>query len=181
MPRMRWRHHDLIKPIQLNFERKITKARISTNIFPSQFLAQQHPKKLQLEGGKHNKWLRLILGSLTWRFLGIRRRLFLNRALGHRSVTRWRHFVNHILGHHIPVNQISGMALGLNKGASKRGPDFAVNRYSPCVGPDAASPKPNMNTPAIEFEDEDEFEGDFLYLVPQVSGTTRTKFSSSLA
>jgi len=134
MPRMRWRHHDLIKPIQLNFERKITKARISTNIFPSQFLAQQHPKKLQLEGDKHNKWLRLILGSLTWRFLGIRRRLFLNRALGHRSVTRWRHFVNHILGHHIPVNQISGMALGLNKGASKRGPDFAVNRYSPCVG-----------------------------------------------
>ena len=45
MPRMRWRHHDLIKPIELNFERKITKARISTNIFPSQFLAQQHAKK----------------------------------------------------------------------------------------------------------------------------------------
>jgi len=42
---MRWRHHDLIKPIELNFERKITKARISTNIFPSQFLAQQHAKK----------------------------------------------------------------------------------------------------------------------------------------
>ena len=54
MPRMRWRHHDLIKPIELNLERKITKARISTNIFPSQFLAQQHAKKLQLEGDKHN-------------------------------------------------------------------------------------------------------------------------------
>src|SRR4029077_14973639 len=56
MPRMRWRHHDLIKTIELNFEREITKARISTNIFPSQFLAQQHAKKLQLEGDKHNKW-----------------------------------------------------------------------------------------------------------------------------
>ena len=56
MPRMRWRHHDLIKPIELNFERKITKARISTNIFPSQFLAPQHARKLQLEGDKHNKW-----------------------------------------------------------------------------------------------------------------------------
>src|SRR6516164_5445446 len=56
MARMRWRHHDLIKPIELNFERKITKARISTNIFPSQFLAQQHAKKLQLEGDEHNKW-----------------------------------------------------------------------------------------------------------------------------
>jgi len=76
---MRWRHHDLIKPIELNFERKITKARISTNIFPSQFLAQQHAQKLHLEGDKHNKWLRLILGSLTCRFLGILRRLFLNR------------------------------------------------------------------------------------------------------
>jgi hypothetical protein len=30
-------------------------------------------------------------------------------------------------------------------------------------------------TPTIEFED------DFFYLVPQVSGTTRTKFSSSFA
>src|SRR6516162_7175801 len=56
MPRMGWRHHDLIKPVELNLERKITKARIGTNIFPSQFLAQQHAKKLQLEGDKHNKW-----------------------------------------------------------------------------------------------------------------------------
>jgi hypothetical protein len=31
-------------------------------------------------------------------------------------------------------------------------------------------------TPAIEFEDEDEFEDEFLYLVPQVRGTTRTMF-----
>lgn len=46
MPRMGWRHHDLIKPIELNFEREITKARISANIFPSQFLAQQHAEKL---------------------------------------------------------------------------------------------------------------------------------------
>jgi hypothetical protein len=35
--------------------RKITKARISTKIFPGQFLGQQHAKKLQLEGDKHNK------------------------------------------------------------------------------------------------------------------------------
>ena len=66
--------------------------------------------------------------------IGIRRRLFLNRALGHRSVTRWRHFVNHILGHHTPANQIFGMALGLDKGSGKRGYQPAIDRYSPCVG-----------------------------------------------
>jgi hypothetical protein len=52
---MGWRHHDLIKPIELNFERKITKARISANIFPSQFLAEQHAQKLQLEGAVTNR------------------------------------------------------------------------------------------------------------------------------
>ena len=81
MPRVGWRHHDLIKPIELNFERKIMKARISANIFPSQFLAEQHAQKLQLEGavtnrevsGRRNRqpeWemmSRVSPGMLTWR------------------------------------------------------------------------------------------------------------------
>ena len=55
MPRMGGRHHYLVKPIQLNFERKITKVRIRANIRPSQFLAQQHARKLLSEGHNHNK------------------------------------------------------------------------------------------------------------------------------
>jgi len=57
-------------------------------------------------------------------------------------------------------------------------------RFTSCLRCDAGSPNPNIDpgqTPAIEFEDEGEFEDDFLYLVPQVSGTTRTIFSSSFA
>jgi hypothetical protein len=37
-----------------------------------------------------------------------------------------------------------------------------------------------LTTPTPAIEDEDEFEDDFLYLVPQFSGTTRTKLPSSL-
>jgi hypothetical protein len=44
--------------------------------------------------------------------------------------------------------------------------------FTSCLSCDAGSPTPNIDqsqTPAIEFED------DFLFLEPKVSGTTRTK------
>ena len=50
-----------------------------------------------------------------------------------------------------------------------------------CLCCNAGPPKANSDqnkTPAIEFEGEDEFEDDFRYLVPQASGTARTKIPS---
>jgi len=42
VPRMGRRHDDLIKPIELDFERKIVKVRISAYVFPGQFFSDNH-------------------------------------------------------------------------------------------------------------------------------------------